>query len=63
MVLAQHGLLLAVTAHAARHYDVTHVQLAFARYIIEAQPWTLIRVRTYDAAPPTRRLCAHRVPS
>ena len=37
-IVDRHGLPLAVTTHAANHYEVTVVQLTFDIYMIEARP-------------------------
>jgi transposase len=48
-IVDRHGLLLAVTTHAANHHEVTLAQLAFDFYLIEAKPENLIGDRAYDS--------------
>jgi transposase len=48
-IVDRHGLPLAVTTHAANHYEVTLVQLTFDFYMIEAKPENLIGDRAYDS--------------
>ncbi len=47
-IVNRHGLLLAVSTHAANHHEVTLVQLSFDFYMIEAKPENLIGDRAYD---------------
>ena len=49
VIVDRHGLPLAVTTHAANHYEVTLVQLGFDFYMIEAKPENLIGDRAYDS--------------
>lgn len=38
VIVDRYGLPLAVSKHAANHYEVTLVQLTFDFYVIEAKP-------------------------
>ncbi len=46
-IVDRHGLPLAVSTHAAKHHEVTLVQLSFDFYMIEAKPENLIGDRVY----------------
>ena len=48
-IVDRHGLPLAVSTHAAKHHEVTLVQLSFEFYMIEAKPQNLIGDRAYDS--------------
>ena len=50
-IVDRHGLPLAVTTHAANHYEVTVVQLTFDIYMIEARPANPIGDKAYELFP------------
>jgi hypothetical protein len=47
-IVDRHGVLLAVSTHAANQHKVTLVQLSFDSYMIEVKPENLIGDRAYD---------------
>jgi transposase len=48
-IVDRHGLPLSVSTHAAKHHEVTLVQLSFNFYMLEAKPEHLIGDRAYDS--------------
>jgi transposase len=48
-IVDRHGLPLSVRTHAAKHHEVTLVQLSFDFYMLEAKPEHLIGDRAYDS--------------
>jgi len=48
-IVDRHGLPLSVSTYAAKHHEVTLVQLSFEFYMIEAKPENLIGDKAYDS--------------
>jgi len=48
-IVDRHGMPLSVSTHAAKHHEVTLVQLSFDFYMIEAKPQHLIGDKAYDS--------------